>query len=99
MVEQRVNTTTGNLIRIIAEGCVERCEARRKKIADQGATEEQISVDLNSITLDYFIGATQCARALNIAELVTHLEHVIMGDISKFGYMNVHKLASKKSLN
>lgn len=95
MVTKRVNSTTGEIIRQLSEACVERCESRRKKIRDEGASEEEIRVDLNSTTLDYFIGACACARALGIDELVKHLEHVIFMDISKFGYLNVPKAALK----
>jgi len=99
MVEKRVNTTTGEMVRQIAEACVERCESRRKRIAAEGATEEEIRIDLNGTTLDYFIGACACARALGIMELVAHLEHVIFTDISKFGYVNVPKAALKRPVN
>ena len=95
MATKRVNSTTGEIIRQLCEACVERCESRRKRIRNEGATEEEIRVDLNSLALDYFIGACACARALGIDELVVHLEHVIFTDISKFGYLNVPKAAMK----
>lgn len=95
MVEKRVNTTSGELIRQLAEACVERVESRTKTIKAQGATAEEIRIEQNSTTLDYFIGACACARALGIMELVSHLEHVIFTDISKFGYVNVPRAALK----
>lgn len=99
MVTKRVNSTTGEIIRQLSEACVERCEARKKKIRDEGASDEEIRIDLNSTSLDYFIGACACARALGIDELVRHLEVVIFTDISKFGYLNVPKAAMKRAVN
>lgn len=99
MVESRVSTTTGEIIRQLSEACVERCESRRRRIEAEGATEEQVRVDLNGTTLDYFIGACAMARALGIMELVRHLEVVIFDDISKFGYLNVPKAALKRPVN
>jgi len=97
MANRHIKTTTGEIIRQLSEACVERCEARRKKIEAHGASPDEIRVELNSITLDYFIGACACARALGVMELVRHLESVIFTDISKFGYLNVPKAALKSN--
>lgn len=91
-----INTTTEDAIRGIAQKCVERAEAIVKKMHSQGAGENHMSQALNSMALDYFIGAAALASTLKLEGLLGHLTHVIITDISVRGFAVVKNLATRK---
>ena len=84
-MSKHIKTTTGEVIRLIAEGCVERGEAMQAK------NEEIVSI--NHMTLNYFIGSCKLADALGLGDLKAHIEHVILTEVSVKGFQAAYTLA------
>lgn len=86
-MSKHIKTTTGECIRLIAEGAVERGEAMKTK-------NEDIR-EINCMTLNYFIGACNLANALGLVDLKAHIEHVILNEVSIKGFQSAYDLALK----
>lgn len=95
MSGRKISGNTGDMVRAIAEGCVARAEAIRKK-SRHNVEEDLIISVINDMTLNYFVGACACAVALGIPELEAHLKHVIITQIDLKGFVGAQQLAQKR---
>lgn len=91
----KIEGSTKDWVQKVARQCCERADSIRANRKYPLMQQRDIEHELNTMALNYFIGATALAGTLGITPLVVHLKHVLVEKVNPHGMKAVEELARR----